>query len=474
MLEFKEVSFTYKNGKSPVLKDVNFTIAKGECVLITGASGNGKSTLVHLINGLIPTLYEGELIGEIFLAGRQTSTKNPTEIAKDIGYVSQDPRGQFFTTNTTSELVFAMENFGFSVETMQQNLYEIIDLLAIENLTDKNIFHISSGERQKISIGCSLCLKPKLLILDEPSSNLDYESANRLGRLIQKLKEQQYTIIIAEHRLHYLEKVIDKVLLVQNQKVTICRIDEVCARSAARLRNFTIFDEPLQGTVPPVSSEKLLELSDVSYQKILREIHLQIYAGDVIGLIEKNGAGKTTLLRLLTTIIQPTNGKLENTYQQHPFLVMQDMDYQFFTESVSSEIVLGNEHTTRVEREKLLQNLNLEDLQNQLPFQLSGGQKQRLLIGIASPAKARVLLFDEPTSGLDYVSMQKVNRVLQELTQENGLVIATHDVEFLYQMCNRIIYLNQGEIQEDFPLNEKTKKRIEEIFLEMEESVLYR
>lgn len=467
MLEFKEVSFAYKNSSEKVLQTVNFSIDKGECVLIAGASGNGKSTLVHLMNGLIPTLFEGEIEGTILFDEKPTTVNNPTDIAKDIGYISQDPRGQFFTTNTTSELVFAMENFGFSIEMMEKNLQEIIDLLKISDLVDKDIFTISSGERQKISIGCSLCLKPKILILDEPSSNLDYGSTIRLGQLLAKLKKAGYTIIIAEHRLHYLQEIIDKVLLVQNQHVTVCQMENLFSLSQAHLRSFSIFDEPLQAKLLQESSEKLLELSNISYQDILKKIHLEIHAGDVIGLIGKNGAGKTTLLRLLTTIIHPTSGQLTNLKKQHPFLVMQDMDYQFFTESVVSELALGNEHTTLEQRQHLLEDLGLDHLEKQLPFQLSGGQKQRLLIGIASLAKSRVLLFDEPTSGLDYLSMQQVNQVLQMISEKSGLMIATHDIEFLYQMCNRIIYLNEGTIQEDFPLTEKTKQRVEELFFTM-------
>lgn len=469
MLNFKGLTFQYKNTKKDVLKDVDFQIEKGECVLVTGASGNGKSTLIHLINGLIPNLYEGEIQGEILLEGKSLTGKDPTEISRDIGYVSQDPRGQFFTTNTTSELVFAMENFGFDTATMQNNLREMIDLLGLSKLLDQNIFTISSGERQKIAIGCSLSLKPKILVLDEPSSNLDFGATTKLTNLIKRLKDRGYTIIIAEHRLYYLKDLIDKVLLVENQGVTVCSVDNLVKITTSKLRKFSIFDRKLDSRDRIFSSEPLINLTNIHYQNVLSGINLTVNKGDIIGLIGKNGAGKTTLLRLLTTIIQPTEGTIQNYKQQHPFLVMQDMDYQFFTESVSSELLLGNEQTSIEERTVLLNHLGLGELQKQLPFDLSGGQKQRLLIGIASLSNVNTLLFDEPTSGLDYVSMKKVNSVLKPLAQHSAMIIATHDVEFLYQMCNRIIYLDNGRIKNDFAFNEKTKHLVKDIFMEMVE-----
>ena len=214
MLEFRNVSFTYKNSEEKVLNNVSFKINEGECVLLTGVSGSGKSTIVHLMNGLIPALYEGELTGKIYYNNTSLESIKTYDIAKDIGYVSQDPRGHFFTTNTTSELVFAMENFGISLDEMKKRYNAVVELLELEEIVDKNILYISSGERQKIAIGCSLTLIPRVIILDEPSSNLDFRMTKKLTILIEKLKNKGYTIIIAEHRIHYIQKLIDKVLIV--------------------------------------------------------------------------------------------------------------------------------------------------------------------------------------------------------------------------------------------------------------------
>ena len=466
MLEFRNVSFTYENSEERVLDNVSFRINKGECVLLTGVSGSGKSTIVHLINGLIPTLYEGELSGEIFYNATNLRSINTYDIAKDIGYVSQDPRGHFFTTNTTSELVFAMENFGIPLEKMKKRYSAIVELLELEEIVNKNILYISSGERQKIAIGCSLTLMPKVIILDEPSSNLDFHMTKKLTILIEKLKNKGYTIIIAEHRIHYIQKLIDKVLIVDKGIVKEVTITDLKNSTELPLRSLDIFNLPLEN-ISDKSGNMLLQLDNVSYSNILSQISTTINKGDIIGLIGSNGAGKTTLLRLLTDIIRPSNGKIINTVK--PFLVRQDMDYQFFTESVLSEMRFGNEEVESDRINNLLEEIGLDQFKNKIPFELSGGQKQRLLIAIAALSNVNLLMFDEPTSGLDYINMNKVSNILKNLSRENALIIATHDIEFLYKTCNRIIYLENKKIKKDFYLDNKNKSEVQEIFMNMGE-----
>ncbi|WP_425133766.1 ABC transporter ATP-binding protein [Enterococcus faecalis] len=180
LFEFNNVSFSYKDVKEQALVDLNFSIKKGSLTLITGSSGSGKSTLLKLMNGLIPRLYDGKLVGEILFENNSLKSLTQESISKNIGYVSQDPRGQFFTTNTTSELVFSMENFGFTKEHMDKRINELAELLDLSNILDKNIFRYQVNGR-KISIGCSLSLNSKLIILDEPSSNLDFKATKKLA-----------------------------------------------------------------------------------------------------------------------------------------------------------------------------------------------------------------------------------------------------------------------------------------------------
>ena len=465
MLEFKDVSFTYKNSNNKVLDRVNFKINKGECILLTGVSGSGKSTLIHLMNGLIPTLYEGQLEGEILFNNKDLKDIESYDISKNIGYVSQDPRGHFFTTNTTSELVFSMENYGIPLNEMKKKYSEIVNLLELEKLVDKNIIYISSGERQKIAIGCSLSLEPEIIILDEPSSNLDFHMTKKLKQLIEKLKTKGYTIIIAEHRMYYIQDLIDRVFVINNGKVIEKTISDLKSNNEVPLRSLDIFNLELEN-ISCKNKELLMEINNITYKNILTNITTTVYKGDVIGLIGKNGVGKTTLLRLLSNIMKPNKGKVVGKVV--PFLVMQDMDYQFFTESVESEMKFGSADNDLEKINSLLMKLGLTEFKDKIPFELSGGQKQRLLIAISALANVNLLMFDEPTSGLDYVNMTKVSGILKDLSKNSALIVATHDIEFLYKTCNRVVYLDDKVIKEDFYLNLENKKKVNNIFINME------
>ena len=465
MLEFKDVSFTYKNSNNKVLDRVNFKINKGECILLTGVSGSGKSTLIHLMNGLIPTLYEGQLEGEILFKNKDLKDIESYDISKNIGYVSQDPRGHFFTTNTTSELVFSMENYGIPLNEMKKKYSELVNLLELEKLVDKNIIYISSGERQKIAIGCSLSLEPEIIILDEPSSNLDFHMTKKLKQLIEKLKTKGYTIIIAEHRMYYIQDLIDRVFVINNGKVIEKTISDLKSNNEVPLRSLDIFNLELEN-ISCKNKELLMEINIITYKNILSNITTTVYKGDVIGLIGKNGVGKTTLLRLLSNIMKPNKGKIVGKVV--PFLVMQDMDYQFFTESVESEMKFGSADNDLEKINSLLMKLGLTEFKDKIPFELSGGQKQRLLIAISALANVNLLMFDEPTSGLDYVNMTKVSGILKDLSKNSALIVATHDIEFLYKTCNRVVYLDDKVIKEDFYLNLENKKKVNNIFINME------
>ena len=465
MLEFKDVSFTYKNSNNKVLDRVNFKINKGECILLTGVSGSGKSTLIHLMNGLIPTLYEGQLEGEILFKNKDLKDIESYDISKNIGYVSQDPRGHFFTTNTTSELVFSMENYGIPLNEMKKKYSELVNLLELEKLVDKNIIYISSGERQKIAIGCSLSLEPEIIILDEPSSNLDFHMTKKLKQLIEKLKTKGYTIIIAEHRMYYIQDLIDRVFVINNGKVIEKTISDLESNNEVPLRSLDIFNLELEN-ISCKNKELLMEINNITYKNILSNITTTVYKGDVIGLIGKNGVGKTTLLRLLSNTMKPNKGKIVGKVV--PFLVMQDMDYQFFTESVESEMKFGSADNDLEKINSLLMKLGLTEFKDKIPFELSGGQKQRLLIAISALANVNLLMFDEPTSGLDYVNMTKVSGILKDLSKNSALIVATHDIEFLYKTCNRVVYLDDKVIKEDFYLNLENKKKVNNIFINME------
>lgn len=307
---------------------------------------------------------------------------------------------------------------------------------------------------------------PQLLHLTYPPINLDFKATKKLADLLCDLKNKGFTIVIAEHRFYYLKELIDQVLFVKNRTVKTTTIQLLKTENNNALRKFDIFNSSIEVPYIEKVSADVLKVEEITYENILKDINFDVKVGDVIGLVGKNGVGKTTLLRILMKIIRPTKGKIiENKKNlSSPFLVMQEMDYQFFTESVRSELALGNEIVSKDQQEKILKKMELYKMKDQLPFDLSGGEKQRLLVSIASLSKTNLFLFDEPTSGLDYINMERIADLIKDLKEKGAVVIATHDPEFLYKTCNRIIYLKNGGIKKDIKLRVEDSTLIEQIF----------
>ena len=208
------------------INNINFAIDKGEIVLLTGNSGSGKSTLLKCLNGLIPSVTEGEIKGMLSIEGEKYSDLKMHQLNQLIGSVFQNPRSQFFTDNTTAELVFPMENYGYTIDEMKKRLESLKRAFGLDDLMDRNIFTLSSGERQLIALASAVTMKQKVLLFDEPSANLDYGNAMKLGRILKRLKENGYTVIVADHRFYYLSNTIDKVLFMENGLLKVCNSED--------------------------------------------------------------------------------------------------------------------------------------------------------------------------------------------------------------------------------------------------------
>ena len=216
----EDVSFTYDNRHAQNLKDLNLNVKKGEVILLCGESGCGKTTLTRFLNGLIPNFFDGKREGNVYLDSDLISEMPIYEISKHIGSVFQNPKTQFFNVDTTSELVFGCENLSMSVDEIEKRLYSVVNDFNISNLVDKNIFKLSGGEKQKIACASVSAVGPDVLVLDEPSSNLDSKSSWDLENIIKKWKELGKTVIIAEHKLFFLSDVVDRVLFIKDGKAT--------------------------------------------------------------------------------------------------------------------------------------------------------------------------------------------------------------------------------------------------------------
>jgi energy-coupling factor transport system ATP-binding protein len=358
-----------------------------------------------------------------------------------------------------------MENYGFSKEEMNKRINELSHEFGLEGLMDRNIFSLSSGERQMIALASSMTMNQKLLLFDEPSANLDYGNSMKLGRIINKLKNDGYTIIVADHRFYYLNGMIDKVLFMDKGKLTVCDSEDEFRNGNYDTRSFDIFSLDIPFVERTCSDRTVAKMKDVSYKDILHDVNLEIAKGEIAVLIGNNGAGKTTLAKLMCKSLKPDTGKVIT--DGLPFFIMQDPDYQLFGTSVVNEMTLVKNDPKKIR--EITDYLGLGPYRNKHPFDLSGGQKQRLQIGMAMLCDRNIIIFDEPTSGLDVYSMQSVSDEIRKLKMKSGILVISHDYEFIRHIADRIVYLEDGTIKDDFILREDTLFRLNNIFNKMQE-----
>ncbi len=484
MIDINNVIFKYNGAEDNVLENFHLTVKQGEFVVLAGASGCGKTTVTRLINKLIPEFYDGEFSGTVTLDKTDLATVEIDCLAGLVGSVFQDPRSQFFATETAAEVAFSCENLNLDFNEIRSRMDSAIDDLKINHLIGKSIFELSSGEKQSIAIASVNTLSPKILVLDEPSSNLDMKAVENLKRTLGSLKEKGVTIVISEHRLNYLNGLADRVLFFENSK----KIKPYTGEDFYNLSNTNVnlmglrslYLKDIIPTKKTCTKDKIavsIKSLNFGYKKgnsILKNIDLDINAGNVVGLIGANGAGKSTLMNIICGLQKQKNGDVlfgaqkttANKRSLNSYLVMQNSDCQLFTEKVEKELFLGKKFT---ESEKssgieILKSLNLDNLLDRHPASLSGGQKQRLAIALSYFKKSTIICMDEPTSGLDYNSMDKVANFILNLSAENqSFLIASHDFEFLAKACTHICLLKEGEIKEFFSLNSNTISKLYDI-----------
>ena len=482
MIEFKNVSFAYPDSTDGGLKHIDLTIPDGQCVLLCGRSGCGKTTLTRLINGLIPQFFEGNLSGEILLDGENLTNLPMYRIAEKVGSVFQNPRTQFFNVDTDSEIAFGMENEAVPQARMERRVAETAKALRIENLLGRNIFALSGGEKQKIAFASVYSMNPEVYLLDEPSSNLDMTAIGELREHLRLIKSQGKTVIVAEHRLYYLADVADRMIYLENGRIAgDFTPKQFMALPTEKRQSMGLRAIDLQEEKPVCAAEPeqqpVLELKNVSlaYKKhpVLRNVSLQASPGDIIAVVGHNGAGKTTFSRALCGLHKETSGSyLWNGNPQKPkermkrsYMVMQDVNYQLFAESVEAECTFGIKHPDTELAEKTLEELGLISFRERHPNTLSGGQKQRLAAASSMVCGKELLVFDEPTSGLDYDSMVRLSSLIRRLSDMGKVIfIVTHDYEFVCRTCTRVLHLDGGGIQDDFSVTEELLPTMKKIF----------
>ena len=466
MVELKNVSFRYGSNErqeygEDSLSGVDLTVRDGEFVLLTGPSGCGKTTILRLINGLIPHFYPGKMEGEVLLGGKSVGSQELYETALRVGTVFQNPRTQFYNVDTTGELAFGCENRGLPEERIYARIDDTVSRFGIEKLMDRNIFRLSDGEKQKIACACVDVAGAEIILLDEPSANLDYEATLALRDLIIQWRGQGKTILAAEHRLAYLWDLIDRAVILRNGKIVrelmgeekVTQTTETLAKMGLRS---TVQESPASMDLPALLPEDE-PLTFTSFRfaypgaktPVVDIPKLSLAAGEISAFTGGNGAGKTSLLRCICGLERRSKGILTFKGKAYDgkarrklcFMVMQDTGNQLFTESVLEEVLISLPKSTENGKEKaveIIRRLDLEAFLDRHPQSLSGGQKQRLAIACALASGREILLLDEPTSGLDYAHMLETAGLLKQL-QARGItiIVVTHDCELIRACCTR-------------------------------------
>ena len=488
MINF-EFEFQYAEGEAQVLRQAAGSIPAGRCVVLCGGSGCGKSTLLRCINGLIPQFYEGDLKGFCRLNGHVTAGMSIGEIGELAASVFQDPRSQFFTVNSSNEVAFGLENHGLPQDEIRQRVDEAFRVFHLERLKDRNVYELSSGERQLISILSAWAMDTDIFLLDEPTANLDFAATQQLREILLALKHLGKTLLLSEHRLYYLTDIADEYWVMESGgirgKYTAEEAKMLSAeqRRALSLRTLDLAEITVPEKPPlPENAPAALTVSDVRYTygrkagDTLSGVSFSVREHEIVGLVGANGCGKTTLGKLVAGLNRPSGGRITlfgkpqnpKQLQKRVLFILQEAEFQFFTNSVLHELQYGHAVTPEFEAktEVLLKSMDMWDCRDRHPFSLSGGQMQRLTLMMAYLSDKPVVVLDEPTAGQDAESLERCAELIREMRKEKTVLIITHDLELIADACDYCIGLSDGRPETEFSVHSERDLRAVRKYME--------
>ncbi len=496
MINFSNVSLIYPTSTKTILEDLSFSISEGELVLVIGSTGTGKSSLLRLINGLVPHHTGGIFAGDITVDGISTKLVRPGELSHLVGIVGQNPSQGFVTDTVEEELAFGMEAQNLAPDLMRKRVEEILDLMALAHLRDRAISTLSGGEQQRVAIGSALVMHPKILVLDEPTSALDPIAAEEVLSILHRLvHDLSLTVVIAEHRLERVIGFADRIIHISGDGSARIDLPEVILKdsdiappivhlaralglsqvglSVREVRRatekFRDAGEDLERSksIPGGVTISASELT-VKYGShiALKSLTTSVCGGEIVALMGRNGAGKSSLLTTLVGLQKPSQGSSSICDRDSSELkgkvrrelvgfIPQEPSDLLYGQSVLGECQQADKDneiakgTTLALLQRIVPSIN----ENTHPRDLSEGQRLALALSVVLSTQPQVLILDEPTRGLDYQSKALLIKLLQNYAKEMGrsVLIATHDVELVAELADRTIFLAEGEIVADGP-----------------------
>lgn len=447
-IRLKEVSFKYDGAKENVLENINLTVEYGETVLLSGVSGEGKSTLLSIINGVIPFVNSGEFSGSVEIDGKDITKLKISERSKLIGTVLQNADEQIIYDLVNEEIAFGCENLNIASEEIDRRIERFTTLMQIEkNAKTKTL---SGGQKQRLITASTLAMEQKIIILDEPLANLDTYTAHILLKALRNLANSGYAVLIVEHRLDVVKNYIDKVMRIKNKQLfTSTDIKDL----NSGIKTIPHADGSLPGEVL-IKGEKLFFAA--GDRNIIDGLDIEIRAGERIVLLGENGCGKTTLMRMLARLNKPNDGALSQTITKSKKAnskwfskvgyVYQNPTYQLFMPTLLSEISFKakSEETAR----EMINAFGLSGLEQRHPQSLSEGQKRRASIAAVCASEPTVLFLDEPTVGQDYENLCKTVETVNKINKNLGtaIVTVTHDKRCAGALADRVLIMENGKI----------------------------
>ncbi|HOU12843.1 MAG TPA: ABC transporter ATP-binding protein [Anaerolineae bacterium] len=487
-LSIQNLTYQYRTREQPAIEDLSFTLRAGELLLVAGSSGCGKTTLIRCINGLIPRSYKGELSGRVLLHGQDIAEMPLSRISQIVGTVLQDPERQILGAHVFTEVAFGLENLGLPRVEIRQRVDATLEYLGIAHLRHRETFHLSGGEKQKVSLAGVLAMRPDILLLDEPLASLDPASAQEALALFRRLADEGVSILLVEHRVEDALSIRpDRVLFMQDGAIAydgpLDGAMQVMDYRQVKLPAPVVIERAAKAPLPVFESaiksngrDPLVTFEDVSFSyesgsEIIHGVNMTLRQGDIIAILGPNGAGKTTLVKHAIGLLKPSHGrvlvqgtdtrKMSVAQIAHTLgYVFQSPSHMLYAPTVREELAFGPKNLgyspEAIEQgvDEALDAVNARGLEGYPPLSLSFGQQKRVSIAAVLAMRSKILVMDEPTAGQDYWNYMAFMDSILQTPGFAAILFITHDLDLAIGYANRVVLMQGGQVAADGPPSE--------------------